>query len=100
MKIISPIVLLIASLLPFTATADLMIDKSLNKTIETMTVTYRTPIDYALYQYTTEMLVRFRLQLQADIYHQARTSLIEMASATPYLPEINPAIKGELNRTE
>ena len=49
--------------------------------IETITVTYRDPLDYALYQHTTEMLSVFRLEIREDIGIQARNSLMEMAKA-------------------
>lgn len=49
--------------------------------IETITVTYRDPLDYALYQHTTEMLSAFRLEIREDIGIQARNSLMDMAKA-------------------
>lgn len=100
MKKITPIILLIASLLPFTATADLMIDKSANRMMETMTVTYRAPIDYALYQYTTEMLVNFRIQIKADIYQQAHESIMTMANSVPYMSVNTPALKKKMSYAE
>ena len=100
MKIVPSIAFIIASFLPFTAAADLMIDKSVNKAMESMTVAYRTPIEYALYQYTTEMLANFRLQLQADIYQQARTSTLKMASTPPYISVINLPLKEKVNGAE
>lgn len=89
MKIMTPLALLAVSLLPLTATAELMKEQSINETMETMTVTYRTPIDYALYQYTTEMLVNFRIQIKADIYHQAHESIMTMANSLPYMSVSN-----------
>ena len=100
MKIMTPLVLLAVSLLPLTATAELIKEQSINKTMETMTVTYRTPLDYALYQYTTEMLVNFRLQIQADIYHQAHSSIMRMASSSPYISVMNNPIKEKINDAE
>ncbi len=44
-----------------------------------MSVLYRAPLEYAAYQYTTEMLSNFNLQLLADIYVQARMSSLQMA---------------------
>ncbi|MDR6962723.1 hypothetical protein [Shewanella putrefaciens] len=52
-----------------------------NPNIETITVTYRDPLDYALYQDTTEMLSAFRFEIREDIGIQARNSLLEMAKA-------------------
>ncbi|OUS51752.1 hypothetical protein BM607_010975 [Shewanella sp. SACH] len=49
--------------------------------IETITVTYRDPLDYALYLHTTEMLSAFRLEIREDIGIQAHNSLMEMAKA-------------------
>ncbi|QYJ79656.1 hypothetical protein [Shewanella acanthi] len=48
--------------------------------METITVTYRSPEDYALYQYTTEMLSAFHQEIREDISIQARNSLMEMAN--------------------
>ncbi|WP_297893311.1 hypothetical protein [Shewanella sp.] len=52
-----------------------------NTDMEIITVTYRSPIDYALYQHTTEILNEFRLEIREDISIQARNSLLEMARA-------------------
>ncbi|MDT3294359.1 MULTISPECIES: hypothetical protein [Shewanella] len=56
-------------------------DSAASPNIETITVTYRDPLDYALYQHTTEMLSAFRLEIREDIGIQARNSLMEMAKA-------------------
>ena len=56
-------------------------DSAASPNIETITVTYRDPLDYALYQHTTEMLSVFRLEIREDIGIQARNSLMEMAKA-------------------
>lgn len=50
-----------------------------NKTIERITVNYKSPFDYALYQYTTEILMQFKLEIAADIYNQARAGSNQMA---------------------
>ncbi len=50
-----------------------------NKTIERITVNYKSPFDYALYQYTTEILMQFKLEIAADIYKQARAGSNQMA---------------------
>lgn len=63
--------------------------------METITVSYRDPLDYALYLHTTEMLSEFRLQIREDISIQARNSLLEMANAAQFNRELltqNPAI--------
>ncbi|ACA87955.1 hypothetical protein [Shewanella woodyi] len=100
MKIMTPLALLAASLLPLTASADLVKQQNKAKPMETITVTYREPTDYALYQYTTDMLVNFRLQIQADIYQQARTSIMKMANTTPYMSAMHQAPEQEQNSTE
>lgn len=64
-------------------------------TMETITISYRDPLDYALYLHTTEMLSEFRLQIREDISIQARNSLLEMANAAQFNRELltqNPAI--------
>ena len=100
MKVITSIPLLVASLLPLTAAADFTTESSANNMMETMTVTYRAPLDYALYQYTTEMLVNFRLELKTDIYQQAHTSIMQMANTSPYMSAMNPAINKKTNYAE
>lgn len=50
-----------------------------NTNMEIITVTYRSPLDYAAYQYTTEILSEFQLEIREDISIQARNSLLEMA---------------------
>ena len=47
--------------------------------IERMSVVYRAPLDYSAYQYTSEIISAFKLQLLADIYIQARMSSLQMA---------------------
>ncbi|EDP98690.1 hypothetical protein KT99_00426 [Shewanella benthica KT99] len=49
--------------------------------MEVITVTYLSPINYAIYQYTTELLAYFRLEIQADIYTQARAGSMQMAQS-------------------
>ena len=66
--------LMITIISPFTALA-----ANDQQDIERMSVVYRAPLDYAAYQYTTEMLSNFNLQLLADIYIQARMSSLQMA---------------------
>ncbi|QFU24014.1 hypothetical protein FM038_018895 [Shewanella eurypsychrophilus] len=75
MKLLTTVVLISASLLPLTASAGM----SDNKPIERITVNYKTPFDYALYQYTTELLVQFRQEIASDIYLQAKASSSLMA---------------------
>ncbi|MBW8186031.1 hypothetical protein [Shewanella nanhaiensis] len=100
MKIMTPFALLAASLLPLTASADLAKQQNRAEPMETITVTYREPSDYALYQYTTDMLVNFRLQIQADIYQQAHTSIMKMANTTPYMSAMNQTPEQEQSSTE
>ncbi|AQS39453.1 hypothetical protein Sps_04361 [Shewanella psychrophila] len=69
------------SLLPNMAIAAPSTPAINNGTIEVITVTYRAPMDYALYQYTTELLAYFRVQIQADIYTQARAGSLQMAQS-------------------
>lgn len=74
MKTLTCATLLIASMLPnigYTADAD--------SQMERITVTYRTPFEYALYQYTTETLQAFNQQVLMDIQIQARLSSMQMA---------------------
>lgn len=74
-------IFVISSLLPTTAWAVPANAATNSATMEVITVTYRSPIDYALYQYTTELFAYFKLQVQADIYTQARSSSMQMAES-------------------
>ena len=81
MKFITTFILVMSSLLPTTALAAPSSPAMSSAAMEVITVTYRSPIDYALYQYTTELLAYFRLQIQADIYTQARAGSMQMAQS-------------------
>ncbi|WP_185976968.1 MULTISPECIES: hypothetical protein [Shewanella] len=81
MKFITAFILVMSSLLPTTALAAPSNPAMRSSAMEVITVTYRSPIDYALYQYTTELLAYFRLQIQADIYTQARAGSMQMAQS-------------------
>ncbi|BAJ03363.1 hypothetical protein [Shewanella violacea] len=81
MKFITAFILVMSSLLPTTAIAAPSSPATDSKVMEVITVTYRSPIDYALYQYTTELLAYFRLQIQADIYTQARSGSLQMGQS-------------------
>ncbi|SQH77981.1 conserved protein of unknown function [Shewanella benthica] len=73
-----------SSLLPSTAITAITASSSMamsSTAMEVITVTYRSPLDYALYQYTTELLAYFRLQIRADIYTQARANSMQMAQS-------------------
>ncbi|QYJ74364.1 hypothetical protein [Shewanella sp. FJAT-52076] len=48
--------------------------------METMTVIYRSPVDYALYQQKAEMLGYFQLELHEGIRLEAKTQLRQMAT--------------------
>ncbi|MCE9679028.1 hypothetical protein LZP69_07490 [Shewanella sp. AS1] len=65
--------------------------------METMTITYRSPLDYALYQYTIELLTQFRMEINSSIHTQAQISTQEMyedftASLDMNLPEVAAVI--------
>ncbi|TVO80170.1 hypothetical protein [Shewanella algae] len=47
--------------------------------MEVITVTYRSSLNYALYQQITETMAGFHLDVLEDIYAQARGSNLEMA---------------------
>ncbi|MBL4913674.1 hypothetical protein L2719_03215 [Shewanella schlegeliana] len=47
--------------------------------MERITVTYRTPFEYALYQYTTDMLQEFNQQVRVEIQLQAKLNSMQMA---------------------
>ncbi|WP_299811003.1 hypothetical protein [uncultured Shewanella sp.] len=49
--------------------------------MEHITVTYRTPIEYAVYQYTTETLLAFNQQIRMEIQLQARMTSMQMAKS-------------------
>ncbi|WP_299786757.1 hypothetical protein [uncultured Shewanella sp.] len=96
MKLTLSATLLAISLVPQTSLAETTQGTTVNEGIEVITVTYRSPFDYALYQYTTEILSNFRSQIETDIYTQARASSQQMAKShlqmtawvTPYSTDI------------
>lgn len=76
MKILTCATLLMASMIPtmgHTANAD--------SQMERISVIYRTPFEYALYQYTTETLQALNQQVHMEIQIQARLSSMQMAKA-------------------
>lgn len=79
MKLSASFTLLFVSLLPLSLHAEQMEKTTKTEAMEVITVSYRTPLDYALYQYTTELLNQFRVQIKSDIYTQARSSSLKMA---------------------
>lgn len=81
MKLTTSLTLLAISLLPLSIQAAPVVKTAESETMEVITVIYRTPFDYALHQYTTELLSQFRIQIQADIYTQARASSLKMAKS-------------------
>lgn len=81
MKLTAPLTLLAISLLPLSIHAAQAEKIAGSEPMEVITVIYRAPLDYALYQYTTELLSQFRIQIQEDIYTQARSSSLKMAKS-------------------
>ncbi|QSX29174.1 hypothetical protein JYB88_13160 [Shewanella cyperi] len=67
-------------LLPLTLLAGINGQAMAAPEMETLTVTYRSPLDYALYQQTTETISFFRIELAQDILAQSRASSRAMAS--------------------
>ena len=49
--------------------------------MEHITVTYRTPVEYAVYQYTTDTLQAFNQQIRMEIQLQARMTNMQMAKS-------------------
>ncbi len=94
MKLSAYLTLLAVSILPLSLHAEQMDKTTDSEAMEVITVSYRAPLDYALYQYTTELLNQFRIQIEADIYTQARSGSLKMAKYqsdmtawnTPYTP--------------
>ncbi|QYJ90954.1 hypothetical protein [Shewanella halotolerans] len=61
--------------------------------IERMTVTYRNSLDYALYQYTIELMSHYRAEIQTSIQRQAKNSSQAMADAFfTQMPEAQVAL--------
>ena len=61
--------------------------------METVTVIYRAPFDYALYQQTTEMLTTFNRELPQKIIAQARQDNVAMAKDYGFLiQEVNQLV--------
>ncbi|MFB2725980.1 hypothetical protein ACE02H_00670 [Shewanella mangrovisoli] len=84
--------LLICSVIPFSHAL------AATPVMETITVNYRDPLDYALYLHTTEMLSVFRLEIREDISIQARNSLLEMANAAQFSqPSLAQNSSAEIN---
>ncbi|QQX79273.1 hypothetical protein JK628_17240 [Shewanella sp. KX20019] len=73
MKKLAIAAVLISLLTPLTSLA-----AAQQQDMEHMSVTYRTPLEYAIYQYTTDLLNSFKLQLRADIHLQARMNIQQM----------------------
>ncbi|ABV88452.1 hypothetical protein [Shewanella pealeana] len=76
MKTIAYAVLSAALLMPSISFAN-----SSDEQMERITVTYRTPIEYAVYQYTTETLQAFNQQIRMEIQLQARMTNMQMAKS-------------------
>lgn len=68
--------LLFASFIPATSQANLDPTE-----MEHINVTYRTPFEYSLYQYTSDTLQAFNQQLLVDIHQQAKQSSQQMAKS-------------------
>lgn len=68
--------LITSSLLGFT----LLGTTALATPMETMTVIYRSPVDYALYQQKAEMLGYFQLEVHEGIQLDAKSQLRQMAT--------------------
>ncbi|MFT5789661.1 MAG: hypothetical protein ACI8SJ_001779 [Shewanella sp.] len=74
MKNLTIATLLITLLTPLTSIA-----AEPQQEMERMSVTYRSPLEYAAYLYTSDMLNSFKLELRADIHTQARMNSLQMA---------------------
>ncbi|QYK02318.1 hypothetical protein [Shewanella psychrotolerans] len=83
--VIAGSLLLTASLAPMLTFANVSPVSSspsnLSPSMERMTITYRSAIDYALYQYTIELLSHFRNEIHASIHQQAASNTLEMYKA-------------------
>ncbi|MGS0677097.1 hypothetical protein ACVBIO_19440 [Shewanella sp. 0m-8] len=53
--------------------------------IEHITVTYRTPFEYAMYQYTSDMLQDFNQQVRVEIQQQAKSNIMQMAKEQGFI---------------
>lgn len=93
MKLITTVILISASFLPLTSTAAI----SDNTPIERLTVNYKSAFDYALYQYTTELMVQFRQQIATDIYLQAKASSSLMAQSLQEQSKLAPSASTSMN---
>ena len=69
--------------------------------IEHFTVTYRTPFEYALYQYTNDILQDLNQQVRIEIQQQAKLNSIQMAKQQGFLSnqlaKAEPSNKTTLN---
>ena len=74
MKTIAYAVLLTVLLMPSISFAN-----SNDDPMERITVTYRTPVEYAVYQYTTDTLLALNQQIRIEIQLQAKMTSMQMA---------------------
>ncbi|QDF74494.1 MULTISPECIES: hypothetical protein [Shewanella] len=73
--------LMIASVFTASALLSNLAGASVTSQMETMTVTYRNSLDYALYQYTIELMSHYRAEIRTSIQRQAKNSSQAMAEA-------------------
>lgn len=78
--VIAASLMIVASLAPIIALANESQGDS-SPAMETMTITYRSAIDYALYQYTIELLSRSRGEIHTSIHQQAKSSTLAISKA-------------------
>ncbi|GIU42688.1 hypothetical protein TUM4438_09870 [Shewanella sairae] len=78
MKTLTLAAFLIASITPTTSFAEQASDD-----MEHIKVTYRTPLEYAIYQYTTDTLQAFNQQVRVEAQRQAKLTSEQMAK--PYM---------------
>ncbi|MXR70211.1 hypothetical protein GNT65_16250 [Shewanella sp. JBTF-M18] len=73
--------LLIASLVTAASLMSASAQATSAPEMERMTVTYRNSLDYALHQYTIELMSHYRAEIQTSIQLQAKNSSQAMAEA-------------------
>lgn len=57
--------------------------------IETISVTYRAPIDYALYVHNTETIALYRLEVEQEIISLARSQSLQAITDTAYISTVD-----------
>ncbi|MCL1138349.1 hypothetical protein [Shewanella pneumatophori] len=76
MKTLTLAILALSSMMSLQSSAE-----PVSNDMEHISVIYRTPFEYSLYQYTQDTLQKFNQQMRVEIIHQAKQSSMQMAKS-------------------